>query len=61
MGTADFNDPANVIHIDRIYIPETQPRVAVEEVRLVTNGVEEVLIADGAYVSADAARGGTDG
>jgi len=34
VGIKDFNDPANVIHLDRIYIPETQPRVRVVDVTL---------------------------
>lgn len=29
VGIKDFRNPANVVHIDRIYIPETQPKVTV--------------------------------
>jgi len=31
VGPKDFSSPSAVIHLDRIYIPETQPRVAVAE------------------------------
>jgi hypothetical protein len=30
VGPADFSSPSEVIHLDRIYIPAVQPRVAVE-------------------------------
>jgi leucyl aminopeptidase (aminopeptidase T) len=30
VGAADFTSPEAVIHIDRVYLPETQPRVRVE-------------------------------
>ena len=50
VGTSDFKDPANVVHIDRIYIPETQPRVRVKEIRLVTDhGSDEVFFENGRY------------
>lgn len=51
VGTDSFRDPKNVIHIDRIYIPETQPRVCAEEVRLRTGDREEVLIVNGEYAA----------
>jgi len=50
VGAAAFRDPRRVVHIDRIYIPETQPRIVVEEVRLIFDGAtDEVLIAGGRY------------
>lgn len=55
VGAADFRDPSHVIHIDRIYIPETQPRVEAREVRLVyPDGRERVLIERGSYSGIDA-------
>ena len=41
VGPADFSSPEAVIHLDRVYIPETQPLVSVHEVRL--EGPEGVL------------------
>lgn len=35
VGTAQFTSPKAVIHIDRIYIPELQPRIKVQEVVLI--------------------------
>ncbi|MEZ4385989.1 MAG: hypothetical protein R3D98_00135 [Candidatus Krumholzibacteriia bacterium] len=34
VSPADFSSPDAVVHIDRVYIPETQPLVMVREVRL---------------------------
>ncbi len=34
VGPSDFSSPDAVIHLDRVYIPETQPLVEVREVRL---------------------------
>jgi len=34
VGAADFSSPDRVVHIDRVYIPEVQPRIAVEAVDL---------------------------
>lgn len=34
VGPADFSSPREVIHLDRIYIPATQPRIRVESVIL---------------------------
>lgn len=41
VGPADFSSPEAVIHLDRVYIPETQPLVKVSEVRL--EGAEGAL------------------
>ena len=47
----DFKDPQNVIHIDRIYIPEVQDRVEVKEVVFEYSGQKnEVIIKRGGYV-----------
>ncbi|MGE5741250.1 MAG: hypothetical protein ACM32H_04360 [Candidatus Aminicenantes bacterium RBG_16_66_30] len=49
-GPAAFSRPEEVVHIDRIYIPATQPRVAVYSVVLrYPDGTEEVLMTDGRY------------
>ncbi len=34
VGVKDFTKPENVVHIDRIYIPETQPKISVKKVVL---------------------------
>lgn len=50
VGPADFTSPQAVVHIDRIYIPSTQPRVQVEKVELVMRGGgREVLLERGRY------------
>jgi hypothetical protein len=50
VGPSDFSAPGEVIHLDRIYIPETQPRLTVLSVDLVyAGGVRETVIADAAY------------
>jgi len=52
VGAADFTAPEKVIHIDRVYIPEVQPRVAVIAVDLLIPGDESLaLIRDGRFVS----------
>ena len=51
VGPKDFSSPQAVIHLDRIYIPQVMPRVAVEAVVLgYPGGREETIIADGAYL-----------
>ena len=50
VGPKDFSSPAQVIHLDRIYIPESQPRVAVRLVEFIyPDGRREEIIRDGAY------------
>ncbi|MDX2473425.1 MAG: hypothetical protein QNL91_06910 [Candidatus Krumholzibacteria bacterium] len=51
VGPGDFSGPDAVIHLDRVYIPETQPKVIVREVRLATPEQEDrVIIVDGVFV-----------
>ncbi|MEN6634015.1 MAG: hypothetical protein ABFD84_16430, partial [Candidatus Polarisedimenticolia bacterium] len=51
IGAKDWNDPAKVIHLDRVFIPEVMPRVVVREVDLVgPDGVAAPLMRDGLYV-----------
>ena len=50
VGPGDFSSPAEVVHLDRIYIPATQPRVAVFSVVFrYPDGSEEVIMEDGRY------------
>jgi hypothetical protein len=50
VGPRDFSSPAEVIHLDRIYIPQSQPRVAVRSVVLIgPDGTREEIMRDGAY------------
>lgn len=50
VGPKDFSTPAAVIHLDRIYIPEIQPRVAVAEVTLsYARGRTETIMKNGRY------------
>lgn len=49
-GPSDFSRPEEVVHIDRIYIPSTQPRVAVYSVVFrYPDGSEETIMLDGRY------------
>jgi leucyl aminopeptidase (aminopeptidase T) len=50
MGPAQFSGPEAVIHIDRVYAPETQPDVKVLAVDLaMADGSMVALIRDGEY------------
>ncbi len=50
VGVKDFSSPEKVIHIDRIYIPETQREIIPEKVELnFADGKKLVLIERGAY------------
>ncbi len=49
VGPQHFSGPEAVIHLDRVYIPQTQPGVAVEEVTLEDGGGERVIIRDGVF------------
>ncbi len=50
VGAAQFSSPDAVVHIDRVYIPETQPRVTVVFLVLRTaDGLELPLMKDGVY------------
>jgi len=51
VGAGDFSSPERVVHIDRVYLPELQPRVRVAAVDLVQpSGARDPLIRDDAYV-----------
>lgn len=50
VGPGDFTSPAEVIHLDRIYILATQPRVRARSVTLRYPGsTNEVIMAEGRY------------
>lgn len=50
VGPSMFTSAKSVIHIDRIYVPSTQPRVVVKSVTLhLKNGTPEKIMADGKY------------
>jgi hypothetical protein len=50
-GPADFSSPREVIHLDRIYIPATQPRIQVESVVLeYKDGASEKIMQEGKYL-----------
>ncbi|RLB57614.1 MAG: hypothetical protein DRI34_07270 [Deltaproteobacteria bacterium] len=51
VGAKDFSSPREVVHIDRVYVPQLQPDVEVSSARLVIPGEEAIqLIRDGRYV-----------
>ncbi len=50
VGVKDFSSPEAVVHIDRIYIPETAPRIHVDAVNLIyPDGSSLELMRDGEY------------
>jgi len=49
VGPADFSGPDAVIHLDRVYIRETQPLVLVREVRLEGPEGARTIIVDGEF------------
>ncbi|MCP4216094.1 MAG: hypothetical protein GY765_15695 [bacterium] len=51
VGPKDFSSPKKVIHLDRIYIPATQPRINVKSIVLgYENDKTEKIMADGNYL-----------
>jgi leucyl aminopeptidase (aminopeptidase T) len=51
VGPTDFSSPDAVIHIDRVYLPETQPDVVVRSVDLeLADGTRLALMRGGQYV-----------
>ena len=53
VGPAQFSSPDAVIHIDRVYVPETQPDVRVLAVDLkMADGEVRALIRNGTYAVA---------
>lgn len=50
VGPGDFSKPEAVVHIDRVYLPEVQPKVLVVSVDLVIGDEKRIpLIRDGKY------------
>jgi len=48
---SSFNRPGNVVHIDRVYVPSSQPRIQVKEVSLTyESDMREVIMLDGKYI-----------
>ena len=51
VGPKDFSSPDAVIHIDRVYVPETQPNVMVSSVDLIMDDGQRLqIMRDGQYV-----------
>ncbi len=50
VGAKDFSKPEAVVHIDRVYVEEMQPRVIVRQMDLAMNDETKItLISDGVY------------
>lgn len=49
VAPGDFSSPDAVIHLDRVYIPQTQPGVTVRSVRLVGPDLDRVILEDGEF------------
>ena len=51
VGPKQFSSPGAVIHIDRVYVPETQPDVQIKKLDLIMeDGTPQPLMQDGQYV-----------
>ena len=51
IGPKQFPSPSDVIHLDRIYIPSTQPRIQVKRLTFhYADGSEKEIIRNGAYM-----------
>lgn len=51
VGPKDFSSPQEVIHLDRIYIPATQPRILVKSITLgFENNRTEMIMENGKYL-----------
>jgi hypothetical protein len=51
IGPGDFRDPKNIVHIDRVYVPSTQPAINVEEVSFhYPDESKESIIKSGKFV-----------
>jgi len=53
VGPDDFSSPDAVIHLDRVYIAETQPKVLVRQVKLSGPNLDMVIIRDGLFLEMD--------
>ncbi|MBE0564997.1 MAG: hypothetical protein IH621_03505, partial [Krumholzibacteria bacterium] len=49
VAPGDFTSPDAVIHLDRVYIPQTQPAVTVASVRLLGPDLDREIIRDGEF------------
>jgi hypothetical protein len=49
IGPTDFSAPETVVHIDRVYISESQPRVTVQEVALDGPDGSRTIMREGRY------------
>lgn len=50
VGPDDFTSPAAVVHIDRVYLPATQPEITIEHVFLIQEDGDSLeLMRDGRY------------
>jgi len=51
VGPDDFSSPSEVVHLDRIYIPATQPRITVKSLVLLYEGGQgEIILEEGRYL-----------
>ena len=50
VAPSHFSSPDAVIHLDRVFIPQTQPDVTVESVRLLGPGLDRVIIRDNVFL-----------
>lgn len=53
VGPADFSSPQAVVHLDRVFIPQTQPLVQVELVELSGPGATRAVIRAGRFLDLD--------
>ncbi len=49
VGPADFSSPEAVVHLDRVYIADCQPNIAVEKVVLISHSGSREIISSGKF------------
>jgi leucyl aminopeptidase (aminopeptidase T) len=49
VGPGDFSAPSAVVHLDRVYLPQTQPLIAVESLDLIAGSRERRIMREGSY------------
>lgn len=47
---SSFNNPKNVIHIDRVYVPSVQPLIVVEDVTFSYGSDQETIMSKGKFI-----------
>jgi leucyl aminopeptidase (aminopeptidase T) len=49
VAPGDFSSPDKVVHLDRVFIPQAQPRIRIDSVTAHFDNSQQVIMKDGAY------------